>query len=319
MQCVEIFCGGGGLALGLQRAGFHHVLAVDSDKQACATFEANFPGVRVLHADVAKVDWTAAARGVVDLVAGGPPCQPFSSAGKQKGASDTRDGWGLAVATVAAVAPRAFLFENVRGFLSSKFDAYREDICGRLRALGYAVHVTKVNAAHYGVPQNRHRVFVTGIKLPTPGAPAPTSSWRAPRPRATRVSAWQAIKDLGQPFADASAEANDHVFRGGAREYPPKHTATLWSKPAKTVVRGTHGPAGGANILKLPDGTVRWFTVRELARLQTFPDTFRLPPTWTHATGVLGNAVPPLLGEAFGRSVAHALECVEAVQDDAVP
>lgn len=189
MRTLEIFSGAGGLAKGLELAGFHHVALVERDSQACATLRHNFDPQRVQQLDIAQLDLNRL--GPVDLIAGGPPCQPFSLAGKHRGPADGRDGFPQAIRCLAHCRPRAFLFENVKGLLRPSFAEYFDYLLARLAQPDshpdpaedwrhhrdrlakespsapqhcYRVSYGLLNAADYGVPQRRERVMIVGIR-----------------------------------------------------------------------------------------------------------------------------------------------------------
>lgn len=382
MRSVEIFAGCGGLALGLARAGFRHELVVEMDAHAVGTLNDNqkhaVEHVRhwVIEAkDVHDVDFTRVT-GEVDLVAGGPPCQPFSIGGRHLGPEDERNLWPEAVRAVRELRPKAFLFENVRGLLRPAFSDYLDylKLCltyaefaplsgeaweshgARLRQKaakgmqpGYKVLFQAINTADYGAPQQRHRVIAMGVRsdIATDWSfPAPTHSrdalvWSKYVSRAywTRhgerlvqeqresssdalilgrlldqmfepdsrpwLTVRDAIGDLPPPREDGETIPN-HKLRPGARVYP-RHTGSLWDHPAKALKAGDHGVPGGENMLVLQSGAVRYFTLREMARLQGFPDDFVFPDSWKRPIKQLGNAVPVQVGEAFGRAVAEVL------------
>jgi DNA (cytosine-5)-methyltransferase 1 len=378
MRSIELFSGCGGLALGTARAGFDHELMVEWNVDAFATLSLNKANA-VEHArdwpfireDVRKVDWTPFA-GAMDLVAGGPPCQPFSICGKHRGQDDARDMWPEAIRAVRELRPRAFLFENVRGLTRPAFASYlawikaalmdpasprREDegheehlarLLRRRTAPEYRVLVFKINAADFGAAQKRNRVVVAGlhVDLGVDLAPlAPTHSrerlvwdkwvtgeyWRrhgvcAPSipeadcllakqldlfnlPPATQP--WRTVRDaiagLGKPNGE-----NWHVFQPGARTYPG-HTGSVLDEPAKALKAGDHGVPGGENMMVLPDGRLRYFTVREAARLQGLPDEWNFATSWTESMRQIGNAVPVQLSEAIGKWIAGTLRDVEHV------
>ena len=173
MRSVELFTGCGGLGLGLARAGFHHDLMVEWNADAVETVLHNrAKGVEhvadwpIVRSDVREIDWHAHAG--VDLVAGGPPCQPFSIGGKHRGNDDHRDMWPQAIRSVREIRPRGFIFENVRGLARAKFAPYLQSIVDGLTRpgedLAYNVRVTLVNAADYGAAQKRHRVIIAGVR-----------------------------------------------------------------------------------------------------------------------------------------------------------
>lgn len=374
MRSVELFSGCGGLALGTARAGFHHELMVEWNGDAVATLALN-KGKGVEHArdwpfiqaDVRGVDWPSVARPLeLDLVAGGPPCQPFSICGKHKGHDDHRDMWPQAIRAVRDLRPRGFLFENVRGLARPAFAGYlawiqaalaapsiarRDDetheghlarLARRRGAPEYRVLVVKVNAADYGAAQKRHRVVVAGVRAdlglelePPPathgrerlvwdkwvtgdywrrhGLPVPaidaTDRGLAERLRKAGKppagQAWRTLRDaiagLGEPNG-----ANWHVFQDGARAYPG-HTGSPLDEPAKALKAGDHGVPGGENMMVKDDGSVRYFTVREAARLQGLPDDWSFATSWTESMRQLGNAVPVQLAEAMGGWMSNNL------------
>ena len=292
--CVELFAGAGGMALGLEAAGFEHVALVERDRECVATLRRNGFGRRVQHKDARVVDYTR-WRGA-DLVAGGPPCQPFSTAGQNKGQADPRDGWPAAVRAVAEIRPKAFVFENVAGLAREKFTAYFQSVLKRFWDLGYGVHVHIVDAADYGVAQHRKRLFVVGFL----GA-----RW-FPKPVPTvvkHVTTREVLDGLG-----SANGVNGHVARRSIPKPYKNHTGSVLDKPARTVTAGTNGVAGGTNMVRLDDGTYRYFTARELACLQTFPHSFKLPSVWVHTCKQMGNACPVKLAEVFGLAVLQVLK-----------
>lgn len=185
MRSVELFTGCGGLALGLARAGFRHDLMVEWNVDAVETILHNrAKGIEhvehwpIIRSDVREIDWTRYAG--VDLVAGGPPCQPFSIGGKHRGDDDHRDMWPQAIRAVREIRPRAFLFENVRGLIRPKFAPYLQSIVGGLTKPGsdlrYEVKVIQVNAADFGAAQKRHRVIIAGVRSDLGADPFPMLS-----------------------------------------------------------------------------------------------------------------------------------------------
>ena len=382
MRSVELFSGCGGLALGLSNAGFQHELMVEWDDDAVATVLHNRQR-RIRHvrhwplekADVRDVSWHRFAG--LDLVAGGPPCQPFSIGGKHRGHDDTRNMWPEAIRAVREIRPRAFLFENVRGLARPAFADYlrwivahlhhpemthheNEDHARHTRRLeasklppSYRVAVTQVNAADYGAAQKRHRVIVAGVRADIADAlepPKPTHSrerllwdqwvtgdyWRRhdlPRPAdmfilstdrssVARLRAldapptgrpWLTTRDALAGLGEPSGKAN-HVFQDGARVYAG-HTGSPLDQPAKALKAGDHGVPGGENMMVRDDGSVRYFTTREAARLQGLPDNYLFPRSWTESMRQLGNAVPAQLSEALGDWIRRTLS---AAQDDRI-
>ena len=352
MRSVELFTGCGGLALGLSRAGYSAQMLAERDSCAVATVEHNrdagIDHVRdwpIIKADVRVVDWKPHAG--VDLVAGGPPCQPFSIGGKAAGEFDERDMWPQAIRAVREMAPRGFLFENVRGLTRLKFADYLAKIVANLArpgdGLNYRTRVEIVNAADYGAPQKRHRVIIGGVRSDLDvllGGFEPTHSrerllwdqwitgdyWRnhglkkpngPPQIDAATVKKlesltiaptllpWVTVRDALKGLGEPNGVKN-HTFQPGARSYAG-HTGSPLDQPAKALKAGDHGVPGGENMMVRDDGTVRYFTIREAARLQGLPDDYEFPRSWTESMRQLGNAVPSQLGRAAGLWVGEPI------------
>lgn len=283
LTCVELCAGMGGMSLGLKRAGFHHIAIIERDGKCIETLrDNNFESV--MKADVTNVDFTKFKN--VDLVAGGVPCQGFSVAGKHLGVGDARNLWPTAIRAVRECRPRAFLFENSAAMASATHKAYLDEITRTMETLGYATTPHVVNASHYNCPQSRRRILLIGILHGCAYVP--------PACHSTTISVRAALHTLGDPDNE-----NGHILANShAREYKG-HTPSSLDKPSKTIVSGVHGCGGGTNTIRLDDGAIRYYTPREMARIQTFPDTYRLPTTWSTAVRQLGNAAPPALVYAF--------------------
>lgn len=377
---VELFAGAGGLALGCQIAGFDSVATLERDKWACDTVRENqrrghklVADWSVHEGDVRAFDWSAVTEDIT-LVAGGPPCQPFSAGGRARAADDPRDMFPATAEIIAALQPKAFILENVRGLTRAAFADYFEYIQLRLALptvtakrneawmahllrlrtamwsreqfdLTYRIVPKVVNAADYGVPQQRHRVFIVGFRgdLDVDWTFPPRthskqallhSQWvagdyweqhevpKSKRPEAPKTGVpdahvpnereqrWCTVRDalvgLPEPTLKPSTTVLNHVLQPGARSYPG-HTGSPLDMPAKTLKAGYHGVPGGENMLRDIDGSIRYFTVRESARLQTFPDDYELHGSWGEAMRQIGNAVPVLLGKVVAESVHEAL------------
>ena len=160
---VEFCAGAGGQALGVERAGFDHLLLVDNDPDCCATLRANRPGWEVVQADMKRFELPDL--GKIDLFAAGLPCPPFSIAGKQLGENDERDLFPAALRLIENARPRTIMIENVRGFLGQSFAAYRNRFANALGDLGYGVDWRLYNASDFGVPQSRWRVVIVAARL----------------------------------------------------------------------------------------------------------------------------------------------------------
>ncbi|MCA1778037.1 MAG: DNA cytosine methyltransferase [Xanthomonadaceae bacterium] len=389
LKSVELFAGAGGLAMGVSLAGFQSQAVVEWDRWACQTMRHNrargFPLVGdwpIHEGDVREFDWNKIGT-PIDLIAGGPPCQPFSMAGKHTAHDDKRDMFPAAIDVVRALQPSAFIFENVKGLTRPGFANYYQYILLRLEfpnrprgnhecwrnhferlqevktsngttagELVYNVVPTLVNAADYGCPQRRERVFIVGFKrglgidwsfprpshnrdallyeqwitgrywdrhgIPACRVPAPPE---AVRNRISKLNdglllfppdglPWRtvrdALRDLPDPRNAGSKIFLNHKFQDGARPYPG-HTGSPLDLPAKTLKAGDHGVPGGENMMVRGSGQVRYFTAREAARLQGFPDGYDLQGSWSEIMRQLGNAVPVPLARVVASSVAEKL------------
>lgn len=386
LKSIELFTGAGGLALGLEKSGWHHEALVERNEQACSTIRLNqslghslTKGWRLYANDVRELKYASLATGI-DMVAGGPPCQPFSLGGKHRAFNDGRDMFPEAVRAVREIQPRCFLFENVKGLLRHSFATYfhyivlqltyplvnrrtgedwekhlsrleRVHTSGQVTGLNYRVVYRLLDAAEYGVPQHRHRVFIVGFRSDLGkewSFPEATHSmdrllwdqwvsgtyWeehkvslkaRPQLPSRYRVRVDQLAADftlLPPPFQrfrtvrDAlvglsdprvqNREYHNHEYREGARAYPG-HTGSPLDEPSKALKAGDHGVPGGENMVALPDGSCRYYTAREGARIQAFPDDYVFSGSWTEAMRQIGNAVPVSLATAVGESVMRQI------------
>ena len=303
LKAVELFAGCGGLALGFSLAGVEHSLVVEIDDSAVKTLRTN-TNWPIVAGDARKIDYSIYAG--ADLVTGGPPCQPFSIGGEHKGEADPRDMFPEAVRAIEAIRPRAFVFENVPGLVRPKFSGYLERTLSALTTVGdgYRVSHRLVNTADYGIPQTRRRVFIIGFRQDE------GEDWSFPEPTHQEVewvSAGEALADMPPPGDTAPKGLQGHIRRDGAKTYPG-HTGSPTDRPAKTIKAGVNGVPGGENMLQFADGSVRYFTIREAARLQTFPDTWLFPGSWSVAMRQLGNAVPVEMARIVAESVASSLD-----------
>ncbi|MGO3346494.1 MAG: DNA cytosine methyltransferase [Marinomonas sp.] len=382
LNSVELFSGAGGLALGMANSGFHHELLVEFNQCAVATLKQNHDGGQaqikewsIKHDDVRNVSFES-FQDKVSVVAGGPPCQPFSLGGKHHAFDDDRDMFPEAVRAVRECRPEAFLFENVKGLLRNSFSAYFDYIilqltypnvvkedqeewqqhCRRLEGiqaqgeysgLQYKVVFQLMNAADYGVPQKRERVFIVGFREDMKvrwAFPQPTHSQEAllwqqwvtgeywarhkvlesDRPVANKNIAYKLRKKYGAvnpkvlpwvtvrdaiadlPYPTSESNVSNHVFKGGAKSYPG-HTGSPIDEPSKTLKAGSHGVPGGENMIRYNDDSIRYFTVREAARIQTFPDDYAISGAWGECMRQIGNAVPVKLAEVVAQAIYRAI------------
>lgn len=387
MTSVELFTGAGGLALAIEQAGFRHHTVIERDRSCCLTIRENqargFPslaGWRVFSDDVRRFDYSQ-VKEPVDLLAGGPPCQPFSIGGKHQAFNDRRDMFPEVVRALRELRPKALLIENVKGLTRKTFADYfsyvvlqlshpeivrcpeedwlshrarleRYHTKGSWSGLEYNVVPRLLNAANFGVPQRRERVFFVGFRsdlgvewtFPSESHSLESllaDQWvtgeywdshkvakknQPPMPArfAARVSQlkqsrtgelfsparWRTVRDalsgLPDPLTQDCQGWHNHWQNPGARSYAG-HTGSPLDEPAKTLKAGGHGVPGGENMLLMPDGSLRYFTVRESARLQTFPDAYILHGAWSEAMRQLGNAVPVVLAETVASGIQARL------------
>lgn len=396
LKALELFAGAGGLALGIHQAGFKCVGLLEWDSFAVETLKENSRRVLelsedlVIHRDVndPEIDYKKYS-GEVDLVSGGPPCQPFSTSGLSRGDVDDRNLFPSFLNIISIVRPPAIIVENVRGLLRPKFQDYFGYILKRLefplscpssesdwkfhyqkirqlkiKDFGldeqYEVGYQSVDAADYGVPQRRNRVLITAFRRDTGLKPIwlpPSHSrialladqwvtneyWKRHQVRPRRdhligsdlwiiknlqndlfagselaqkpwVTVRDAISDLEEPVPRGKKpKIPNHIQHPGARIYRC-HIGSYLDFPAKALKAGTNGTPGGENVLRYSpiegNKSVRYFTTREAARLQGFPDNWHFHGTWGACIKQLGNAVPVELGRLYAKEIARQLLCI---------
>lgn len=374
MNSIEIFSGAGGLAKGIELAGINHKAFVEWNSDACATLRLNYPADIVFEGDIRSFSFEKYHD--IDIIAGGPPCQPFSLGGKAQGYMDERDMFPYAISSIRTLMPKAFIFENVKGLLRASFMQYFNYILLQLKfpgitykgdnwrehlaileeeeknhtysGLKYNVSFQLVNAADYGVPQKRERVIIIGIREDLHADwsfPAPTHSedallwekhvtgtyWENHNmvmPEKEKANAeqekkrlkrtygmfkpelkpWKTVRDALSDLPAPKDKPNnlEHRLRHGAREYIG-HTGSDIDMPSKTIKAGGHGVPGGENMIKYPDGSVRYYTVLEAKRIQTFPDDYPIYGSWTEAMRQLGNAVPVQLAFIIAKQLLKTI------------
>lgn len=310
LTCVEICAGAGGQALGLAMAGFVHVALVEYEQEYCNVLKANRPEWNVICADVHKFDGHLYEG--VDLLAGGVPCPPFSVAGKQLGKDDERDLFPEAIRLIREIRPRAVMLENVRGFLDSGFEEYRDHIFTEIKKLGYVTHIKLLNASDYGVPQLRPRVVIVGIRKDQAGA----FEYPQEHPRES-PTVGETLCDLmsqnGWKGAKKWAEGADRIaptLVGGSKKHGGPDLGPTRAKNAWAEL-GVDGK-GIANEAPEQDfdGMPR-LTSRMMARIQGFPDTWTFGSKKTIACRMIGNAFPPPVAQAVGIEIRRCLENAE--------
>jgi DNA (cytosine-5)-methyltransferase 1 len=376
LNSLELFSGAGGLAKGIEIAGANHAAFVEWNSDACKTLRHNYCPEVVYQTDIRCFDFKKFSG--VDIIAGGPPCQPFSMGGKAKGNHDERDMFPYAISAIRQIAPKAFIFENVKGLLRKSFASYFNYIIlqltypeinkktddwkdhlselerihtkGGYEGLQYNVVFRLVNAANYGVPQKRERVIIVGIRndlnvswsFPSETHSEDALLWtkyvtqgywekHSMRPSESELrlmntqkkrlldkyglfppslSPWLTVRDAIMDLPNPQKVTNyhpEHYYRGGARSYAG-HTGSEIDQPSKALKAGDHGVPGGENMIRFDNGAVRYFTILEAKRIQTFPDDYPILGSWTEAMRQLGNAVPVRLGYTVSVGLVNNLK-----------
>lgn len=283
---LDLFAGCGGLSLGFEAAGFR-TIGYEMVEAAVNTYNRNLKGK--CYNQFLEVGFDYPEMDKIDIVIGGPPCQPFSRFGNQMGIDDARDGFPVFIDAVKRIRPRVFMFENVANILG-RHKWYLELIVSELRKLGYVVEYRVVNAVDYGVPQNRERLICVGHR----------ASFIFPKKEQKRTTVEEAIGDLMTRYDENSRFLTPEQERYIAVYEEKSHCITPRDlhpdKPARTITcRNLAGATSDMQRVKLPDGRRRRIEVREAARLQSFPDWFEFCGTETRQFYQIGNAVPPLL------------------------
>lgn len=305
LNVLELCAGGGGQALGLEQANWKAAALVELDPLACETLRKNRPHWTVLQEDLRQVSGKR-FKGV-DLIAAGVPCPPFSVAGKQLGSEDERDLFPEVIRMVKQIKPRAVMIENVRGLMDSRFNDYRAEIINALEEMQFRVSWGLLNAVDFDVPQNRARSILVAIKRNE-------GSFSWPMPNIMRsVSVGEAVADLmaergWKNVADWKRKANapGPTIVGGSKKHGGPDLGPTRAKQAWKQL----GIDGMGIADTAPDvgfsGNPR-LTLRMVARLQGFPDTWTFAGRKTASYRQIGNAFPPQIAKAVASQIAKAL------------
>jgi DNA (cytosine-5)-methyltransferase 1 len=375
LNSLELFSGAGGLAKGMECAGANHTAFVEWNSDACKTLRYNYKPEIVYETDIRDVNFKQFSG--IDLIAGGPPCQPFSLGGKAKGFDDERDMFPYAISAIRQLAPKAFIFENVKGLLRKSFAQYfnyiilqltypevlkktndwkkhlseleKIHVQGNYQGLSYNVVFQLVNAANYGIPQKRERVIIVGIRndlnvswcFPNETHSESSLRWtkyvtqeywekhkinpsndellnmNLERNRIKEkygffppiLKPWVTVRDVIMDLPNPQKVKDyhsEHYYHAGAKSYVG-HTGSDIDQPSKALKAGDHGVPGGENMVRFNNGSVRYFTILEAKRIQTFPDDYPILGSWTEAMRQLGNAVPVRLGQIIADTLIPQL------------
>ena len=315
---ISTFAGCGGSSLGYQMAGFHELLAVEWDQNAVDTFHLNFPDVPIYHGDIAKLTGEECMRlagiekGALDVLDGSPPCQGFSTAGKRKWDDSRNSLFKEYARLLSELQPRVFVMENVTGMVKGCMKQAYLTIIKTLRECGYKAKGEVLNAMYFNVPQSRERVIIIGVRKDLGIEPS------HPKPQGKPITVRQAIGDLG----NVQIPEIDHVWIDESptgrntktwhladkakqgKKYAGQQRRAVWDAPFPTLTKPSSDGMGIGQYVRNshchPIFT-RTFSVRELARGASFPDTFKF--IGLEGANRIVNSVPPNLMKAIAEHI----------------
>ena len=328
MNLISLFSGAGGLDLGFEKAGFHTVLANEYDKNICPTFRANFPDTTLIEGDIRKLDTDTLPKNITGII-GGPPCQSWSEAGTLKGIEDERGQLFYEyIRILRAVKPMFFVAENVSGMLAKRHSQAVNAFMQLFDEAGYDVQLKLLNANDFDVPEDRDRVFYVGFRKDLN-----IRNYQYPQPVDKKLTLRDAIWDL----RDNVIPALEHNYTNGSACVVPNHEYYVgsfspifmsrnrvrqWNEPGFTVQasgRQCQLHPQAPTMIKVEPNTqifvpgkehlYRRMSVREVARLQTFPDTFKfIYEKVDYGYKMIGNAVPVNLAYHVAKSIIECLK-----------
>lgn len=337
LTAIDLFCGAGGLSYGFEKAGFQILAGFDLCEHSLNTFAHNHCNAKPIKHNLSEPIANIKDYKGVDIVIGGPPCQGFSISGKRQVDDKRNDLYKAYLHTLSVIKPKMFLMENVPNLKSMGGGVLKDRIIKDLSDLGYNIEYAILNASDFGVPQNRKRIFFIGCADNSMRLPEPVS-------KITKVNCKQAISDLpeyslqdGQKYVSESSSTYQKLMRRGSRQVW-NHQATEHKEKTTEIIALV--PDGG-NYKDLPDEykhtrkvNIAWTrfnsnkpsftidtghrhhfhysynrvpTVRESARLQSFPDTFKFFGPKTYQYAQVGNAVPPLMAEKIALHIQESM------------
>lgn len=338
LDAVDLFSGAGGLHMGFEKAGFNIKLCIDNDVQVEKTHKRNFPNIPMIDRDIRKVPAdeikSYLSDGKVDVIIGGPPCQGFSTIGKRSSSdpnkryqNDPRNELVLTYAKlIRELRPKFIVMENVKGILTLDKGRYLKNVLQQLHDAGYAAEAKLINMADYGVPEIRYRVIIIGNRVGLPiEFPAPDHSDNPNDGLPAWNNCWDAIKDLESlgdtpEFNHVALKHTQKVIEryklippGGRLpedSLPPElyrknfgntYKRLRKDRPALTMVPGN-------DAFPIHPTLNRSLTVREAARIQTFPDSMIFEGNRRQTGHQVGNAVPPMFSEKLGKFILGQIE-----------
>ena len=331
LKAIELFAGAGGLALGVEKAGFNTIGLIEIDKNACNTLKLNRPNWNVINENIANIssknleDFFSIKKGELDLLSGGAPCQAFSYAGKRLGLEDTRGTLFYHYALfLKQLQPKMFLFENVKGLLSHDKGKTHETIVNVFKEEGYTIYEKVLNAWDYGVAQKRERLIIVGIRNDLINK----LNFLFPTPHKYKPVLRDILLDCPESKGIAYSEHKKKIFEivppGGYWKDIPKEIAKEYMKSCWDMEGGRTGilrrlslDEPSLTVLTSPSQKqtdrchpteARPFTIRENARCQSFPDEWEFSGSVTDQYRQVGNAVPVNLAYEVALEIRKALE-----------
>lgn len=297
---LDIYAGAGGLSLGLEAAGFT-VTGIDDNPDCTDTYNSNLKGTCVNDHITPQYDFPKD----VDILVGGPPCQPFSVRGKQRGKKDTRNGIPSFIHAVKKIKPKMWLFENVRGILYKNRDYFMASM-KKLEQQGYHVNISVLNCLDYGVPQNRQRVIAVGYL---------DGKYTPPLKKFdTYITAGDALKNIPKKDKEKptylTVKMDKYIATYEAASHCKQPRDLAKDRPARTLTcKNLGGYTSDMHRIRTRNGKRRILFAREAARLQGFPDWFEFSGSKSSKMTQIGNALPPMFALAIGAKLA---ECIES-------
>ena len=295
-SAIDLFAGCGGLSLGFEAAGIK-TSGYEKDPDCCRTYRQN------LKSECHQLFITHEMKFPdVDIVIGGPPCQPFSRFGSRKGQEDKRNGFPAFIQAVRFVRPKIFICENVKGLPELSHDYY-EEVLSSFRSLGYIVDSKVIRMARYDVPQRRERLVIVGHH----------GGFEFPKENSYQITSGEALGEMAcqipedAMFLTPSMDKYIAKYEAASKCAVPRDLHL--DRPARTLTcRNLAGATSDMHRIRLPDGRRRRITVREAARLQSFPDWFDFSGSMESQFCQIGNAVPPMFAYRLAQSVIKYME-----------
>ncbi|MDD5650712.1 MAG: DNA cytosine methyltransferase [Candidatus Nanoarchaeia archaeon] len=324
LNVLDLFCGAGGMSFGFKKAGFNIVLGVESNKNAINTFKINHKNSEILCKDIREVSSLEIKKimghSKIDVIVGGPPCQGFSMAGKRIPSDPRNSLFKEYLRLVKELKPKIFVMENVRGLLSmkdSKGIKVIEIILKEFRKIGFKTNYYKVNAADYGVPQKRHRIFIIGTqKEYNFNFPRNTHTENEGLYNKIKLKKWVGIKNIliNRKELNQKYFYSQKLIKGfKRRQYlnKLKNIGFGWqflnpNKPSYTI-SARYWKDGAEALIKYKNNKIRMLTPQECALIQTFPKNYKFFGSEREIYTQIGNAVPPLLSSIIAKKIKEIL------------